>query len=80
MQWLFSKYILFSKQNKTVFWGEIATNGRKIYFHIDKNASSEQIYALLDEVESADQDGIDNLVNDFDTEFIAKNYGSGPKK
>ena len=80
MQWLFSKYILFSKQNKTVFWGEIATNGRKIYFHIDKNASIEQIYALLDEVESADQDGIDNLVNDFDTEFIAKNYGSGPKK
>ena len=71
---------MFSKQNKAVFWGEIATNGRKIYFHIDKNASSEQIYALLDEVESADQDGIDNLVNDFDTEFIAKNYGSGPKK
>ena len=41
----FSKYILFSKQNKTVFWGEEATNGRKKYFHIDENASSEQIYA-----------------------------------
>ena len=24
MQWLFSKYILFSKENKTVFWGEMA--------------------------------------------------------
>ena len=69
MQWLFSKYILFSKRNKTVFWGEIATNGRKIYFHIDKNASSEQIYPLVDDVESADEDGIDNLVNDFDTEL-----------
>ena len=31
----------------------MATNGRKRYFHIDKNASSEQIYALLDDVESA---------------------------
>ena len=40
----------------------------------------QQIYALLDDVESADQDGIDNLVNDFENEFIAKNYGSGPKK
>ena len=41
MQWLFSKYILFSKQNKTVFRGEMAINGRKRYFHIDENASSE---------------------------------------
>ena len=36
--------------------GKMATNGRKRYFHIDKNASSEQIYALLDDVESADED------------------------
>ena len=28
----------------------MATNGRKRYFHIDENAS-EQIYALLDDVE-----------------------------
>ena len=61
MQWLFSKYILFSKQNKTVFRGEMAINGRKRYFHIDENASSEQIYALLDEVESADEDDKYNL-------------------
>ena len=32
----FYKYILFSKQNTTVFWDEIATNGRKIYFHLDE--------------------------------------------
>ena len=25
----------------------MATNGRKRYFHIDKNAGSEQIYTLL---------------------------------
>ena len=60
MEWLFPKYILFSKQIKTVFWSEMATNGRKRYFHIDENASSEQIYALLDDVESADEDDIDN--------------------
>ena len=47
----------------------MATNGRKRYFHIDENASSEQIYALLDDVESADEDDIDNLMNDSDTEI-----------
>ena len=39
----------------------MATNGRKIYFHIDADASNEQTYALLDDVESADEDDIDNL-------------------
>ena len=48
------------------------TNITKRYFHIDENASSEQIYALLDDVESADEDDIDNLMNDPDTEFIAQ--------
>ena len=51
---VFSKYILFSRQSKTVFWGKMATNGGKRYFHIDENASSKEIYALLDDVESAD--------------------------
>ena len=49
----------------------MATNGRKRYFHIDENASNEQIYALLDDVERADEDNIDNLMNDSDTEFRA---------
>ena len=49
----------------------MATNGRKRYFHIDENASIEQIYALLDDVESSDEDDIDNLMN-YDTEFIAE--------
>ena len=50
----------------------MATNSRKRYFHIDENASSEQIYALQDDVESADEDDIDNLMNDSDTESIAE--------
>ena len=62
--------LLFSKQNKAVFWDEVATNSRKRYFNIDENASTEQIYALLDDVESADEDYIDSLMNDSHTEFI----------
>ena len=50
----------------------MATNGRKRYFHIDENATSEQIYALLDDVESANEDDTDSLINDLDTEFIAE--------
>ena len=50
----------------------MATNGRKRYFHIDRNASSEQKYVLLDDVESADEDDIDNLMNDSDTGFITE--------
>ena len=40
----------------------MATNGRKRYFHIDENVSSEPIYALSDDVESADEDYIANLM------------------
>ena len=32
----FFKYILFSKQKKAVFWGEMATNGRKDIFILTK--------------------------------------------
>ena len=59
--------MLFSNQSKTVFWGEMVTNARKRYSDIDENASSEQIYALLDDVESAGQDDMDNLMNGSDT-------------
>ena len=50
----------------------MATNARKRYFHIDENACSKQIYALLDGVESAEEDDIDNLMKDSDTEFKAE--------
>ena len=63
---------LFSKHNKAIFCGEMVTNGRKRHFHSDEKASSGQIYALLDDVESADKNEIDNLMNDSDTEIIAE--------
>ena len=47
-------------------------NGRKQYFRINENASSEQIYASLDDVERADEDDINNLMNDSDSEVIAE--------
>ena len=50
----------------------MATNTRKRYFHIDKNASSEQIYAFLDDAQNDDKDDIGNLTNDSVTKFIAK--------
>ena len=50
----------------------MVTNGRKRYFHVHENASSGEIYALLDDVESADEDDKDNLMNDPDTEFIGE--------
>ena len=50
----------------------MATHGRKRYFHIDENAGSKQIYSLLDDVQSDDNNDIDNLMNDSDNEFIAE--------
>ena len=50
----------------------MATNGRRRYFHIDENASNEQIYALWNDIKSADKDDTDNLTNDSDTDFIAE--------
>ena len=62
----------------------MATNGRKRYFHIDKNASSEQIYALLDDVETADEDDFTQyqvtISQRRKKRTKKKNYGSGPKK
>ena len=68
----FSKYIFFLKKNKTVSSGEMTTNRRKRYFNIDENISSKQLYALLGNVESDDEDDIDKSINDSDTEFIAE--------
>ena len=50
----------------------MATNSRKRYFYVDKNTSSEQMYALLDDVDSADKDDKDSLMNDSDNKFIAE--------
>ena len=50
----------------------MANNGKKRYFHNEENASSEQIYALLHDVESDDENDLDNLMNGSDNEFIAE--------
>ena len=50
----------------------MATNGIKRYLHIGEKASSEQIHALLDDVETANEHDIDNLMNDSDNEFKTK--------
>ena len=45
-------------------------NKRKKYVRIDRNTRSEEIFALLDEVNSDHEEDIENLMNDSDTEFI----------
>ena len=42
-------------------------NNGKIYFHIDKDASKDQVFTLLDAMQSDNEDEIDELMNDFDT-------------
>ena len=42
---------------------------RKIFI-LTKTLIGKKIHALLDNVESADENDIDNLMNDSDTEFI----------
>ena len=46
-------------------------NNQKRHFHIDSDASTDQVFTLLDAVESNNEDEIDELMNNFDTEFIA---------
>ena len=45
-------------------------NKKKHYVKIDSTISSDKILALLEEVESDNEDVIENLMNDSDTEFI----------
>ena len=42
----------------------------KIYFNIDENISSEQIFALLDNVDSDNEEEIDNFINNLHAWFI----------
>ena len=46
-------------------------NYQKRHFDIDSDASKDQVFTLLDAVQSDNEDKIDQLMNDFDTEFIA---------
>ena len=46
-------------------------NYRKRHFDMDSDASTDQVFTLLNSVQSNNEDEIDELMNDFDTEFIA---------
>ena len=45
-------------------------NYQKVHFDIDSDASTDQVFMLLDAVHSDNEDEIDQLMNDFNTEFI----------
>ena len=47
-------------------------NNRKRHSHIDNEASTHQVFTLLDAVQSDNEDEIEELMNDFDREFIAR--------
>ena len=46
-------------------------NSWKRYFHADSDASKNQLFMLLDSMQSDNKDEIEELMNDFDREFIA---------
>ena len=46
-------------------------NNQKRPFHIDSDASTDQVFTLLDAVQSDNKDKINELMNDFDTECRA---------
>ena len=46
-------------------------NNQKKHADIDSYASTDQIFTSLIDVQSDNEDVIDELMNDFDTEFIA---------
>ena len=46
-------------------------NNQKTSFQISSDASTDQVFKLLDALQSDKEDEIDELVNDFDTKCIA---------
>ena len=46
-------------------------NNQKRPFHIDSDASTDQVFTLLDAAQSDNKDEINELMNDFDTECRA---------
>ena len=46
-------------------------NNWKRHFDIDSDPLTDQVFTLLDAVQSDNEDEADQLMNDFDTEFIA---------
>ena len=47
-------------------------SSRARYFEIEENVISGEIYALMDDIHSANELNIDNLMNDSDTEYVVE--------
>ena len=47
-------------------------NNRKKYIHIDRETGSNEIYAMLDEIESDTESDTENLLEDSDTGYISE--------
>ena len=48
------------------------SNKRKKYIHIDRETGSNQIYAMLDEIESNTKSDIENLLEDSEAEYVSE--------
>ena len=47
-------------------------NNRKKYIHIDRETGSNEIFAMLDKIDSETESDIENLLEDSNTEYIAE--------
>ena len=52
-------------------WQLLKMSNRKKYVQINNHTSSDQIFALLDHVESDEKEDIEELMNDSDTKLFA---------
>ena len=48
-------------------------SSRKKFFRIDDNATSDEIFGILDDISSDRENDIDNLLEDSDTKFYVEN-------
>ena len=47
-------------------------NSRKKYIHIDRETGSNEMFGMLDKIESETESDIENILDDSDTEYIAE--------
>ena len=47
-------------------------NNRNKYIHVDRETGSNEIFVMLDKIDSEAESDIENLLEDSDTEYIAE--------
>ena len=55
-------------------------NNRKKYIHMDRKTGKNEIFAMLEKIESETESDIENLLEDSDTEYIAEEPILGNKE